>query len=103
MGLLNLYIGEDVLVQLADVRRSSDQALVSDATITAQLRDEDEDAVGSPVAIVATAVEGQYQGYLPSTLPLTLGAFYFLDVTITGSLNGFRRESCRAVYHGSDL
>ena len=96
----SIYISADNVVQLSDTRRSDTGALVSDATVSAQLKDEDLVAVGSAITMAAVGSVGLYQGTAPSTLALTHGLKYYIDITLSGTLVGFRRIPVRAAYHG---
>ncbi|MGE3410130.1 MAG: hypothetical protein AB7I37_25325 [Pirellulales bacterium] len=98
-----LYIGEDNIVQVGTVerplKRASDGATITTATITGQLKSEDlTAAIGSSISLPHIG-DGVYQGSLPSDLSLTQDTIYFLDLTISGSLDGFRRVKCQARYH----
>lgn len=97
--MLSLYVSSDTLLEINDLRRASDNALVSNATVSAQVKTEAGVNVGSAVSLVATATSGQYQGYLPAATSLSVGTPYFVDFTITGALAGFRRVNARGVYH----
>lgn len=93
-----VFIGEDNLVQLDNVRLASSDALVSNATVTAVLKSEDlVTTIVSSFSVPASATAGQYQGTF-SGAGLVLGTNYFLDITISGTLSGFRRVKCRAAY-----
>lgn len=97
-----LAIGEDNLIEVgtADkpLRYAADDELVAEATVTAQLKTEEFESVGSPVDIEPTDDDGIYQGTL-SGVGLTHDAYYWLEITITGTAGGFRRIKCQARYH----
>lgn len=98
-----LRIGEPNIVQagIADslTRLAATDATLADATVSAQLYDEDMAAVGGSVDLTATGTNGIYQGTLPAT-NYTLDAYYWLVVTIGGTGDGSRRIKCQAAYHG---
>ena len=97
-----LYVGESNLVEIDDLRTSSDQNIVSTATVTGQLYEENGTTTnGSPITLALTdASLGRYQGNLPSSLSLTVGSIYFLAIAVSGGgLTGARRIKCQAVRH----
>lgn len=100
--MLDLWIDADNLLELSDVRLASDGSLTDSLDVSAQLRDEDLASIGSPVTLEAVdGSEGTYQGNLPGT-SVELGAIYFVDITLTGEAEGFRRVKCRGVYQQED-
>lgn len=102
--MLTLAIGEDNLIQVGEVgdlvRDAADESTIADATITADLKSEDlATTIKSAIAIAATATDGIYQGVLPADAALVQDAYYWLEITISGTADGFRRIKCQARYH----
>jgi len=104
--MLNLDLTTDNLVTWAAMTLASTGALVDNATVSMKLR------VASTLATVAGTSAGialtiastatcDYQGVLGSTLSLSAGVKYLLDITAstTAGANAFRRIPCRADYH----
>lgn len=101
---LILPIGEDVYIRVRELKING--VLISDATVTWVVLDEDENAVagstGTSTPVVGTA--GSYRGTLDASITsgLTQDHIYFVDVRIDqGANDGFRRIKCVAKYRGS--
>lgn len=98
-----LYVGATNLVRWDAMKNRGTGAYVNGAAVTATLRDSNLVAVSGGTATLdyVTASNGRYQGILPSTLDLTVGESYFLDIrAVSGSAVGFCRIACTAVYRG---
>lgn len=66
----------------------STEAYINNATVTMTLKDLSLNAVSGASNLSLTYVtgsNGKYQGTIPSTVTLTDGATYYLDITITSS------------------
>ena len=100
-----LRIGEPNIVQagIADslTRLAATDVTLSGATVSAQLYDENDLAIGGSIDLVETVTAGIYQGTLPAT-SYVLDSYYWLVVTIGGSGDGLRRIKCQAAYHGEN-
>lgn len=104
--MLKLWIDEDNLIDVGSseslVRSAADGTVIADATITAQLKNEGLTAsVGSSITLTPTATAGIYQGVLTAADAALLEqfAYYWLEITVTGSTTGFRRVKCQATWH----
>lgn len=94
-----LYKDADNLVKIDELRASASGALVNSATIAAQLYEEDGvTANGSSINLTGSA--GLFQGALPASLALVIGAIYFLQITIVASgVNDLRWIKCQCQHH----
>ena len=97
-----LAIGSDNLVEVDELTNESTDAYVNNATIIMTLKDSSLDAVPNAedlsLAYVAGS-NGKYQGTIPSTVSLTAGSRYYLDISATGGgVTLFVRIPCRAQY-----
>ncbi len=99
---LPLYVNSDNLIQLDALTLAADDSYVNDATVTFTLKDADEAVVSGASAISMGYVEdsdGKYQGTLQSTVSLSAGLKYLLDMTATSGSNVlFKRVICYASY-----
>lgn len=106
MPLKNLFIDENNLIEWDEMTDSSDDSFVNDATVTFDLKTVAGVIVGAAddvaMAYVA-ASDGKYQGTLTKAIAATLakGDRYILEITAGGTVEGFRRIECVAVYHGA--
>lgn len=105
--MLTLAIGEDNLIVVGTsdrpLRLSSDDSILADATITAQLKSEDFSSnIGDQVTVSPDVTAGIYEGTLLAATPLVQDTYYWLEVTISGSGTGFRRIKCQAQYHAEE-
>lgn len=97
-----LYVSIDSLLKVAGVRRADDGTPITDATIAFVVKD----SVNNPVAgasgsLAYVAARESYEGTLESTVVLTVGATYYVELTIaSGGLNDFRRIESVAQYRG---
>lgn len=100
--ILELDISGDTLIRWDKLWNPTTAEYVNDATVAFTLRTAALAAVSGATGITMSYVSGsngRYDGVLESTVGLTDGATYYLDVTATsGSLVGFRRVQCRACY-----
>lgn len=91
---ITIYRGNDNLVaNPTPMTRASDGAYINDAVVSMVLYDANGSAVVGANGLALTYVtdsNGIYQGTLPSTLTLTAGAVYSLEITATrGSTTAF--------------
>ena len=103
---ITIYRGNDNLVENpTPMTRSSTGAYVNDASVTMTLKDSNGDAVVGASALSLAYVSdsnGRYQGTLPSSLTLTAGATYTLEITATsGSTTAFWTLSVNVVNRSS--
>ncbi len=100
-----IYISADNLVEWDGLKDASNGNYLNSATVTFTLKDSAGTAVTGASAIAMTYValsNGKYQGTLESTVSLTEGGKYWLEVTATsGTIVGFRRIECYATYRGA--
>ena len=100
--MILLAIGSDNLVELEGLKNEQTGAYVNTATVSMVLRNAALELISGEEAISLGYVlesNGDYKGTLPSSLTLTSGARYFLDVTATvGEIVRFDRIPCRAQY-----
>jgi len=97
-----LNIGADSDVSLTGLMVESLETYLNSATISAQIRDEDEAAVGDAISLSYQGGNGNYLGTFDqeTTSLLEEYAYYFVDVSILqGSYDDFRRVRERALYH----
>ena len=84
---ITIYRGNDNLVENpTPMTRASTGAYVNDASATMTLKNSAGDAVAGASSLSLTYVSdsnGRYQGTLPSSLTLTAGAVYTLEITAT--------------------
>jgi len=105
--LVQLGINENNLIEWDEMINPADDTYVNDATVTFTLVDSSDvdvpSAIGLSMSYVA-ASDGKYQGTLPKAVAATLtqGAQYSLEVTATGTVEGFRKIACKASYHGAE-
>jgi len=102
--MITVFISTDNVIEWKGLQRVTDDKWVKNATVTFTLKDTDGNAItgadGVSMPYLAGS-DGTYQGTLPSTVSLTEGASYYLEVTATSSSgNGFRRIQCVARYRG---
>lgn len=103
--MLSLFVGSTNLVRWDSMRNRATGAYVNNAVVTATIRNSSLEAVAGGTAALAyvESSNGRYQGILPSTLDLTVGESYFLDVrAVSGTAVGFCRIACTAVYRGQN-
>lgn len=92
MSTATIYPSNDNLVEWQFMDQASDGSYVNDATVSMTLK-----LSGSPVsgatAVALTYVtdsNGRYQGVIPSTVSLTVGGAYTLEITaVSGTKDGF--------------
>lgn len=100
--MLILYVASDNLICWDEMRRASDGQYVNDATVTFVLKD----TAGTTIAsgsLAYTLNEGRYDGILSSTVALTRGETYYLEVTaVSGDADAFRRIECVAMHQDDD-
>ncbi len=92
MSTATIYLSNDNLVEWSFMDQASDGSYVNDATVTMTLK-----LAGSPVsgatAVALTYVSGsngRYQGVIPSSVSLTAGGNYTLEITaVSGTKDGF--------------
>lgn len=97
--MIALFAGSDNVVEADGVTNKLDDSYINDATATVVLRDADLAVVtgGSVSMSYVTGSNGTYRGTIPYTVSMTVGAKYYVDVTITGDgLRSFFRVPCRA-------
>lgn len=101
--MIALPIGNDIVIEWADVRDGRNGNILADASVAMTLRDSELQAVPGAESIALEAIAeqpGWYQGLLPASLDLH-PATYWLDLTATrGGLTGFRRIRCDARHIG---
>lgn len=106
-----LFIDEDNLIEWDEMKDSSDDSYINNATGTWTLKT---NVSNTPTTTIAsgsiayvTASSGKYQATIDAAAPspaLTLNATYWISVTVSsGARNGFRRDLFKAVYHGFDV
>ena len=102
---LPLYVNSDNLLQLKKLKLAADDSYVNDATVTFTLKDADEDVVAGASAISMPYVassNGWYQGTLQSTVSLTGGHKYILEIdAVSGENVLHKRITCYATYKGA--
>jgi hypothetical protein len=102
--MLTIYVAADNLIRWDSMQLASTGVFVNDATVTFTLKSAAGAAVAGATAIAmpyVAASNGRYEGVLESTVSLTVGATYYLEVTATsGGANGFRRIECAAFHEG---
>jgi hypothetical protein len=102
--MIVLAIGSDNLIRWDHLADARTEAYLDDAVVTFTLKN----SAGQPVAGAenvplefANGSDGRYEGILESTVALSPGANYILELTaVRGQLVGFRRLGCVAAYAG---
>lgn len=100
-----LHIGEDNLIEWDEMKNSADDTYVNDASVSFTLKNADDSVVAGASNVSMPYIassNGKYQGTLEDSVILTRGTRYYLEITATGSIDGFRRIACVAVYHEDD-
>lgn len=101
-----IYMGSSNVVRWDLMRRYTDDAYVSTATVTCTLKDAAGDALSGAENVSMPYVagsSGRYEGVLPSTVALVLDTTYFLEITaISGGYTALRRVPVIAQYRGVD-
>jgi hypothetical protein len=101
---MSFFIGDDMTVAVDGLHDCYSEEYLNAATISAQLKDSDGDALGSPGSIAyVDDSDGDYVGIVDAaaTALMSENSLYHLDITITqGDYNGFRRIKDMAKYHG---
>lgn len=102
-----LWIGSTNMVEWVDMEHAASDSPRNDGTVTAVVKD----SAGATVAGSSTAMSyvtgtnGLYRGYIASTISLTEGSTYYLEITASSpgppAANGFRRITCLAQYLGA--
>ena len=104
-NFLDLYISEDNTIQWGGLADGITAAYINDATVAFELQNLDgtvfESLTAQAMAYVA-ASDGIYRGTIDNakTALMTDGALYYLEMTASGTVDAFRRLTCRAVYRG---
>lgn len=107
MTCKHLFINEDNLIQWEGMKNPADDSYVnSGETVTFTIKDSEDAVVGTAnisMPYVAGS-DGDYQGTFTKedAADLARGEVYYLEITATGSVEGFRRVECIAVYHEED-
>lgn len=104
--IFKLYLNSDNLIRWDKLVNAASGKFVNDATMTFTLKDADGDTVSGAVDVVMGYVgnsDGRYQGVMDSTISLSIGTKYYLEITaVSGTLNGFRRIECMTHYRGAN-
>lgn len=106
--IFRLYVGNDNLVELDELKDESDGSYVNDATVTlTDLEDKDGTSVTgqsfpTSMAYVA-ASNGKYQGTLEDGLAVTAGEKYFATIDVDAGSDKIAQWTleCRAMTRGS--
>ena len=104
MSMDNVYLNTDDCIRVRGLKDCVTEEYINDAVITATLYDADDVVVPGAVDIsipYITGTDGDYAGEIPHTVALTEGAYYTVQVTITGS--GYQtvyKIKTRAIYKG---
>lgn len=99
-----LYISCDNLIEYDGMIDEADGSYVNNATVTFALKDSDGNTVSSATGSLSyvSASNGIYQGVIVSSVSLTAGTTYYLEITASSSSrDDFRRIECKAQYHGT--
>lgn len=104
--VIDLPIGEDVLVEWRAAKNSATDEFVNDATMRFTLKDAADADVSGAVNLTMDYVAGSdgiYQGTLPASVTsgLTEGATYWVVPETTSTPTGKRKIRCKAVHRGA--
>lgn len=84
----DLFVGNDNLVTVDELKNVSDGSYINDATVTMTLKDSSDADVANgswPVTLgYVTSSNGKYQGVLQDGITTTSGSNYVLHVDVTG-------------------
>lgn len=93
-----LWILNDNTIEIAALTDSKTGAAITDATVTAQIKDSAGESVGSAVTMTHVSA-GRYSGDAPASLSLENEANYTAEVSASSSgRDGFWRIPCKAKY-----
>ena len=97
--MLNVFVNADNLIRLDGLTLASDSTSVNNASVSYVLRDGGLQSLATGSLAYVTASVGRYDGTIQSTVSITPGDTYFVDVTATrGGTVGFWRVECVASY-----
>jgi len=101
-----ILIGEQNFIEWLGLRNAATEAYDNTATVVATVRDTAGAKVTGMSSIAmayVAASDGNYRGTITasSALNLTEGLTYYIEITATGTGNGFRRIAVLADYHSS--
>ncbi len=103
---MTIFLDSDNLISLTELRSLSTGAYITDATVTATLKDADGVAVSGASGMVLSYVVGSnatYHGFIPvaAAATLTLGDTYYLELTATSGKVTMRKLALTAQYQGA--
>lgn len=102
MGLANLYVNADNVIQLTGLSADGGTTYVNNATVTFSVTTSAGTAVtgASGTLTYQSASNGNYEGSFPSTVSLTEGGRYNLNITVDADeADGFIRKPCVGAYY----
>ena len=84
-----LWADSDNRIYLSALKDQVSDEFINDATVTAQVYDGSDTAVGGQVALTARGSGGNYDGVLPTATvdDMTLGTWYYIVITAAKSGN----------------
>lgn len=101
--MIVLDVGSDNLLRWDEMTLASSGAYVNDATVTWALKTAAGVSIATGSLTYVDASNGRYDGVCESTVELTAGQTYYLEITaVSGGANGFRRIECFAAYQDED-
>lgn len=99
--MLALFVNEDNLVEIDELRKAADDVFVNDATTTFTLKTLADVGVTGAINVAmpyVVASDGKYQGFLLGTVALVINTRYYLEITVN-TTEGFRRVAVITKFH----
>lgn len=83
MSMKEYPSGSAVAIVITQLKRRTTGAVITNATITVQVRDPSLAAIGTSITLTAVG-DGNYYGSLPASIDLLTNTHVYLDINING-------------------
>jgi hypothetical protein len=100
MADLQLFVGNDLVVEVTSLKDVIDDDFINDAAVTADLFDENDTKLGSTITLPKVAgSDGHYRGTIDDATDFIVNEWYWVQIeAVSGNTKGTWRCRGRACY-----